>query len=73
MKQHRGVVQPAHVVGEAEHRRPPRGRVGADPLEHAGAVVQRVREHVDRRVVPVDELAVHPDLVGLVEWHVARS
>jgi hypothetical protein len=28
-----------------------------------------VRHHVDGRVVPVDELAVVPDLVGLLNRH----
>ena len=31
------------------------GLVGADALEHAGAVVQRVGEHVDLGLVPVDQ------------------
>ena len=46
------------------------GLVGADALEDPGAVVQAVRADVDRRVRPVHELAVHPDLLGLV--HVGR-
>ncbi len=37
------------------------GVVGADALEHARPVVERVGEHVDLRVLPGDELAVHPD------------
>ena len=41
------------------------GLVGADPLEDARAVVQAVRADVDGRVGPVDELAVHPDLLRL--------
>src|SRR5205823_2472954 len=35
----------------------------------APAVVQRGVEDVDRRVVPVDELAVHPDLLGGRDRH----
>ncbi len=62
----RRVLEADEVVGEAEHRRA-RGRVvAADALEHAGAVVEPVRGDVDLRVGPVDELAVHPDLLGLL-------
>src|SRR5204863_120454 len=43
--------------------------VGTDALEHTGPVVQRVGEDVDLRVLPVDELAVHPDLVHRRERH----
>ena len=43
---------------------PLRRVVAADALEDAGAVVEAVRADVDARVVPVDELAVHPDLLG---------
>ena len=45
------------------------GLVRADALEHAGAVVQRVREDVDLGVVPRNELAVHPDLLGRGDGH----
>ena len=48
----RRVEQPHDVVGEAEHGRALRGLVGADPLEHAGAVVEGVREDVDARRSP---------------------
>ena len=44
-----------------------RALVRADALERAEAVVQRVREDVDLGVVPVDELAVDPDLLHLVD------
>ena len=43
---------------------PLRRVVAADAFEDAGAVVEAVHAHVDARVVPVDELAVHPDLLG---------
>ena len=49
---------------QPEDRGPLRRVVAADPLEDAGAVVEAVRADVDARVVPVDELAVHPDLLG---------
>ena len=54
--------EPLDVVGEPEHRRTLRSLVRTDPLEHPGAVVERVRQHVDAGVLPVDEIAVHPDL-----------
>ena len=45
----------------------PFGRVvAADPFEDASAVVKSVHADVDLRVGPVDELAVHPDLLGLL-------
>ncbi len=40
------------------------GLVAANALEDAGAVVEAVRADMDGRVVPVDELAVQPDLLG---------
>ena len=61
--------QPLAVLVEPEDRGTAVGPVGADALEHAVAVVEGRREDVDGRVVPVDELAVHPDLVGLGKGH----
>ena len=58
--------QAVDVVGVAEDRRADLGVVAADALEDAGAVVQAVREHVDLRVLPGDELPVHPDEVRLL-------
>ena len=65
----RAAEQALDVLGQAEHGRALRGLVGADALEHAGAVVQRVGEDVDLRLVPVDELAVHPDLRRRLDRH----
>ena len=59
-------MQALHVIAEAEHRRALRRVVAADALEDARAVVQAVDADVDLRVGPVDELAVHPDLLGLL-------
>ena len=66
----RAAEQPLDVVGEAEDPGTVGGLVGADALEHAHAVVERVGEDVDPSVVPVDELAVHPDLLGGGDGHV---
>ena len=38
------------------------GVVGAHTFESAATVVQRVRQHMDLGVAPLDHLAVHPDL-----------
>jgi hypothetical protein len=55
------------VLGEAEHRRPLPGVVTADPFEDAGAVMERVAQHVDGRLLEIDELAVLPDPADTVE------
>ena len=60
-----GADQALQVFLEAEDSRA-RGRlVAADTLEHSGAVVKRMGEHVDLGFSPGHELAVHPDLVHL--------
>ena len=61
----RRVVQPLEVVGQPEDGRALVGLVAANALEDAGAVVEPVGADVNRCVGPVDELTVHPDLVGL--------
>ena len=60
------VLEPLQVVGQPEDGRAVVGLVAADALEDARAVVEPVRADVDLRVGPVDELAVHPDLLGLL-------
>ena len=65
-----GVGEPHDVVGQAEHGRTFGRLVRTDPLEHAHAVVEGVGEHVHLGFVPVDELAVHPDLRGRGDGHV---
>ena len=59
------------MVAQAEDRRAVRRVVAADALEYAGAVVEPVRGDVDLRVRPVDELAVHPDLLGLLHFQLS--
>src|SRR5688500_1572622 len=47
----------------AEDRGPALGVVRADSLEDPGSVMERVRQYVPLRVLPGDELSVHPDEV----------
>ena len=60
-------MQPFHMVAQAEHV----GfvlvghLVAANALEHAGAVVQRMRQHMGRRLRPRHQLAVLPDVIDL--------
>ena len=61
--------QAVDVVGQPEDPRALRGLVRADALEDAAAVVQRVREDMDGGVSPVDQLSVHPDLLGGLDRH----
>ena len=68
VEQPRRVVQALHVVGKTEDGGAPRRLVAANALEDTGAVVEAVDADVDLRVRPVDELAVHPDLVGLFHY-----
>ena len=65
-------LEALHVLGEAEDRGTVGGLVAADALEDAGAVVEGVRQDVYLRLVPVDELAVHPDLVHGRQRHRAH-
>ena len=62
----RRLAEPLEVVAVAEDRRPVLGVVGADALEDPGAVVQPVAEDVHLGVVPGDEVAIHPDELGLL-------
>jgi hypothetical protein len=62
----RRLEQAVHVGLVAEDGGPDLGVVAADALEDAGAVVQAVREYVDLRVLPGDELPVQPDEVRLL-------
>ena len=51
------------MLAQTEDRHALGRLVGANALEGAHAVVQRVTEYVRGRVLPVDQLAVHPDLL----------
>ena len=59
------------MVGQAKDGRAGRRLVAADALEDARPVVQAVGADVDRRLIPVDELAVHPDVRGRLHGGVA--
>ena len=60
------VEQPVRVLRQAEDGRAAHRVVGAHALEGAAAIVQRVREHMDLGVAPLDHLAVEPDLAVAV-------
>src|SRR5689334_16745043 len=62
----RRLLEPLEVVAVAEDRRAAIGLVGANPLEHTGAVMEAVGEDVDLGVVPRDQLAIHPDPLRLL-------
>ena len=67
------VEQAARVVAQPEDRRAPRRLVGAHAFEHRRAVVQRMREHVHRRLFPGDQLAVEPDVLRCGYGHEGNS
>ena len=59
-----GFVQPLGMLGQLEDL----AAIGALAFEHRARIMQAVREHMDLRVRPFDELAVHPDeAVELIE------
>ena len=62
----RRVLEPVDVLGQPEDGGAPRRLVRPDAFEDTRAVMQPVRADVNGRVGPVDELAVHPDLRGLL-------
>ena len=66
VEQARRVVQPLDVVAEPEDRGALGRVVAANAFEDAGPVMQAVDADVNLGVGPVDELAVHPDLLGLL-------
>src|SRR5215218_2115 len=59
------VVEPLEVLAQPENGRAVGGLIATDALEDAGAVVEPVDAYVHLCVVPVDELAVHPDRLCL--------
>src|ERR1043165_8497034 len=59
----RRVEEALHVLAQAEDGGAAPRLVAAYALEDRRAVVQDVRHHVHARVVPIDELALVPDLM----------
>src|SRR5688572_6575612 len=57
------VVETTHVLARAKDRAAGRGFVAPYSLENAGPVMHHVAHDVDRRVFPVHQLAVAPDLL----------
>ncbi|WP_395322700.1 hypothetical protein [Variovorax sp. UC74_104] len=39
--------------------------IGAKPFEYVGAEEARLRAHMERAMLPVDEFTVHPGYVGM--------
>ncbi len=56
-----GIVQPLHVLAQAEDRRALRRLVAANTLEHTRPVTDHMRKYVDFRIVPRQPFAVVPD------------
>ena len=65
----RGVEQALHVFRRAKNGRTGGQRVATNSFKHRRAVVHHVRHDVEGGVVPGNELAVMPDLVGLLNGH----
>ena len=64
----RALEEAADVLAQPEDRPAPVGlRITADALEDRDAVMERVRQDVHLRIGPGNELAVHPDELGLLE------
>src|SRR6202163_741591 len=64
-----GIEQTAHVFAKAKCRRALLGVVTADPLEHRRSVTDDVRENVNLRVLPGNQLSVMPDFLGFLDAH----
>src|SRR5208282_6825131 len=62
-----GIEKALHVFAIAENRGALWRAVTADSLEDGGAVADDVSEDVNLRIVPIDELAVVPNLIGFGE------
>jgi hypothetical protein len=63
------IEQPLNVLLGAEDGPAAGQRVAAYALKHRRAIVHHVRHHMNGRVIPVNQLAVVPDLVGLLDGH----
>ena len=57
-----GIDQPLHMLREAKHGRSATRLIAANALENARAIIDDVRHHMDAGVVPINELAILPNL-----------
>ena len=57
------------MVGESKNGWTILGLVCANAFKYSGAVMQRVRQHVYLRFVPIDKRAIHPDFWCRCNWH----
>ena len=64
-----GIQQTLDMFLRAKDGGAGRQRVTTNPFKYRGAVIHYVRHHVQRGVIPWDELAVVPDFVGLLNGH----
>src|ERR1035438_10505425 len=58
-----------HVLGKPEDGRALRLAVAANPLKHAGAVMNHVAHHMQGGLFPGNEVAVVPDFRGRLDRH----
>src|SRR5579864_1096401 len=64
-----GVEQPLHVFVGSENGWAAGQFIAANAFEDRRAVMDDVRHYMNGRIVPVDELPVVPDLLGLLNRH----
>src|SRR6185503_18443480 len=69
----RRVVEALHVIRQAKARRAGRRLVDPNALEYRRSVVQRMAQHVDRGLLPRNQLAFVPDVLARLEGHLRRS
>ena len=62
-------LHPLEVIAQTEHGGALGCLVTTNALEDAGAVMKGMGEDVDGCVLPIDKLAVHPDLVDRLYPH----
>jgi hypothetical protein len=59
-----GIEEPPDMFGEAKYFGSALGLVAANSFKPLRTIVEGVGHHVHCRLVPIDELAVKPDLFG---------
>src|SRR5439155_19771991 len=64
-----GILEALHVDVEPEARGSFRRGIAPGALEHAAAVMDDVRRNVNLRILPVDQLAIHPHRTGAGKSH----